>query len=248
MLSDVDICEEYGDELGWPVWVICDSTFRLWRTGGHPPPEFRLRPAAAAEVACLKAWAKEHEEQEEEEAACPKPTPRQQHGKRPPSQLQLQPQQPPQPPQMPPVTVEALHPTQFDPAVLARVSPPSKRAHHPPVWCLQCSLWSCARNYIPKLPAKLRRVYHQFTRSYQRSYGRHFFCGSLNLTLLLRITRCRAPAAAPLAERSLRAAGITAESILAEGDGQVRRRPGRIDVGSSSKPLVLLRERPQSGR
>ena len=128
MLSDVDIGEEYGDELGWPVWVICDSTFRLWRTGGHPPPEFRLSPAAAAEVARLKAWAKEHEEQEEEEAAWPKPTTRQQHGKRPPSQLQLQPQQPPQPPQMPPVTVEALHPTQFDPAVLARVAAIQARA------------------------------------------------------------------------------------------------------------------------
>ena len=48
------------------------------------------------------------------------------------------------------------------------------------------------------------------------------------------MSRCGAPAAAPLAERSLRAAGITAELILAEGDGQVRRRPGRIDVGSSS--------------
>ena len=48
------------------------------------------------------------------------------------------------------------------------------------------------------------------------------------------MSRCGAPAAAPLAERSLRAAGITAEPILAEGDGQVRRRPGRIDVDSSS--------------
>ena len=130
MLSDVDIGEEHGNELGWPVWVMCDSTFRLWRTGGHPPPEFRLSPAAAAEVARLKAWAKEHELQEEEEAAWPKPTPRQQHEKRPPSQRpwQLQPPQPPQPPQMPPVTVEALHPTQFDPAVLQRVAAIKARA------------------------------------------------------------------------------------------------------------------------
>ena len=52
MLSDVDMGKEYGDELGWPVWVICDSTFRLWRTGGHPPPEFRLSPAAAADRGC----------------------------------------------------------------------------------------------------------------------------------------------------------------------------------------------------
>ena len=59
------------------------------------------------------------------------------------------------------------------------------------------------------------------------------------------MSRCRAPAAAPLAERSLRAASITAESILAEGDGQVRRRPGRIDVGSSSSSRwpPLQRER-----
>ena len=61
------------------------------------------------------------------------------------------------------------------------------------------------------------------------------------------MSRCGAPAAAPLAERSLRAASITAESILAEGDGQVRRRPGRIDVGSrgghgelKNKPTVTL--------
>ena len=128
MLSEVDISEEYGDELGWPVWVICDSTFRLWRTGGHPPPEFRLSPAAAAEVARLKAWAKEHEEQEEKEAAWPKPTACQQHGKRPPSQVQLQPLQPLQPAQMPPVIVEALRPTQFDPAVLQRVAAIKKGA------------------------------------------------------------------------------------------------------------------------
>ena len=119
MLSDVDLDEEYGEILNWPVWVICDSTFRLWKTGGLPPPEFRLSPAATAEVARLKAWAKEHELQQEKEAAWPKPTARQQHGQ------QVPPQPPPQPlqsPQMPTVRLEALRPTQFDPEVLQRVA------------------------------------------------------------------------------------------------------------------------------
>ena len=109
-LADVDL-EEFRDEIGWPVWIVSENTFRLWRAGRSPPAEVRLSPQAAAEVARLKAWADEQVEEEER-----------------PTSSRVRVQAPPPPPLPPPphlpVQVKALHPAmvQFDPTMLRTVA------------------------------------------------------------------------------------------------------------------------------
>ena len=108
-LADVDL-EEFRDEIGWPVWIVSENTFRLWRAGRSPPAEVRLSPQAAAEVARLKAWA---DEQVEEEAR--------------PSSSRVRVHAPPPvpvPPPPRPVAVTALHPSlvQFEPKLLRAVA------------------------------------------------------------------------------------------------------------------------------